>query len=363
MNKTGFGFLRLPRTPDDGVDYPIINPMVDRFLEKGGVYFDTAYTYLDGLSEEAIRKAVVERHPRERFILADKLPGYKVKAYSECQLYFEEQLRRCGVDYFDVYLLHWLNEENYAIAEKHDEFRFLRELKASGKAREIGFSYHDGPELLERILSAHPEVDIVQLQINYLDWDSVSLQARSLYEVATRHGKKIVVMEPVKGGNLAKLPEKAEELLREMQPEESPAAWAIRFVTDLPNVAVVLSGMNTMGQMEDNLRSFVPLEETERQALRSCAEIICSNTAIQCTGCSYCVPNCPQNIPIPRFFALYNDYMRNPEEDWKMQHAYTALAQKNAPASACLQCRRCEKNCPQGLSIADYLQEIKNVFE
>lgn len=178
MNKTGFGFLRLPRTEDNGIDYDLLNPMVDRFLELGGTYFDTAYTYLNGLSEEAIRKAVVERYPRGSFIIADKLPGYMVKSYDECQAYFNEQLHRCGVDYFDVFLLHWLNEKNYVLAEKHDQFRFLRELKTTGKAKRLGFSYHDGPELLDRILTNHPEVDIVQLQINYLDWNSVSIQAK-----------------------------------------------------------------------------------------------------------------------------------------------------------------------------------------
>lgn len=363
MNKTGFGFLRLPRTADGGIDYDILNPMVDRFLALGGSYFDTAYTYLNGLSEEAVRKAVVERYPRERFVLADKLPGYQVKSFEECHVYFEEQLRRCGVEWFDVFLLHWLNGENYAIAEKHDEFRFLRQLKAQGKAREIGFSYHDGPELLDQILTAHPEVDIVQLQINYLDWDSVSLQAAKLYEMAVRHGKKVVVMEPVKGGNLASLPAQAENLLRALRPGDSIASWAIRFATDLEKVAVVLSGMNTMDQMEDNMRPLQPLSEEERAALDACARIIRANTAVACTGCGYCVPNCPKGIPIPKLFALYNDYARNPGEDWKMQHAYDSLAKAHTGASQCIGCRQCEKNCPQGLGITEHLKAVAKVFE
>lgn len=363
MNKTGFGFLRLPRTADQGIDYGILNPMVDRFLALGGRYFDTAYTYLGGLSEEAIRKSLVERHPRDSFTLADKLPGYKVKSPEDCQKFFDEQLRRCGVEFFDVFLLHWLNEENYAIAEQFDEFGFLRRLKAEGKAKEIGFSYHDSPDLLERILTAHPEVDIVQLQINYLDWDSVSLQAARLYAVALRHRTKVVIMEPVKGGSLAILPPDAEQLLRRMRPGDSIASWAIRFATDLEQVAVVLSGMNTMEQMEDNMRLLPALTPEERDALNVCARIIRSNTAVACTGCAYCVPNCPKGIPIPQFFALYNDYARNPGEDWKMQYAYNALTKVHAKASHCIGCRQCEKNCPQGLPITDHLKDVVKAFE
>ena len=197
MNKTGFGFLRLPKldgNDDKSVDYAVLNGLVDAFLERGGDYFDTAYTYLGGVSEEALRRSVVERYPRERFRIADKLPGYKVKEPDQCRDFFEESLRRCGVDYFDVYMLHWLNERNYAKAQKLDEFGFLRQLKAEGKARKTGFSYHDSPELLDRILTDHPEVDIVQLQINYLDWDSPALQARRCYETAVRHGKRVVIM-------------------------------------------------------------------------------------------------------------------------------------------------------------------------
>lgn len=363
MNKTGFGFLRLPRTEDNGIDYDLLNPMVDRFLELGGTYFDTAYTYLDGLSEEAIHKAVVERHPRDSFVIADKLPGYMVKSYDECQTYFEESLHRCGVDYFDVFLLHWLNEKNYAIAEKHDEFRFLRELKAAGKAKRIGFSYHDGPGLLDRILTNHPEVDIVQLQINYLDWNSVSIQAKKCYDVAVKHGKAVVIMEPVKGGSLANLPQAAEDILHKLHPDESIASWAIRFATDLEKVEVVLSGMNTMEQMEDNMRDLPPLTEAEREVLEQCAGIIRSNTAVPCTGCAYCTSHCPMHIPIPQYFALYNDYSRNPGEDWKMQYAYDALANNHGKATDCIECRSCENHCPQKLEITRCLQKVKSSFD
>lgn len=366
MNKTGFGFLRLPRidqSDEKSVDYILLNTMVDRFLEMGGTYFDTAYTYLGGASEEAIRKSLVERHPRKSFILADKLPGYKVKSYEECYTCFDVQLKRCGVDFFDVFLLHWLNHKNYDLAEKYDEFRFLRELKESGKAKKIGFSYHDGPELLDKILTSHPEVDIVQLQLNYLDWNSEALQAARLYEVAVKHGKKVVVMEPVKGGNLAKLPFDAEKILKELRPEESIASWAIRFAGSLEKVAVVLSGMNSMEQMEDNMRDLDPLTESEQDILQQVAEIIRANTAIPCTGCNYCAPNCPQNIPIPRYFSMYNDYMRYPDEMWKMKPVYKEISGKFGPASACIGCKNCERNCPQKLEITGFLKQVKEAFE
>lgn len=366
MNKTGFGFLRLPRQDaldEKSIDYDTLNPMVDRFLELGGKYFDTAYTYLGGASEEAIRKSLVQRHPRGSFLLADKLPGYLVKSYEECQNYFDESLRRCGVEYFDVYLLHWLNDKNYELAEKYEEFRFLQECKSSGKAKKIGFSYHDGPELLDQILTAHPEVDYVQLQINYLDWDSVSLQARKCYEVAIKHGKSIIVMEPVKGGSLANLPEKAESLLKAIRSEDSIASWAIRFAESLENVEIVLSGMNSMEQMNDNMRHFCPLNNTQWDALQQAAEIIRSNTAIPCTGCGYCTSHCPIGMPIPHYFAIFNDCARNPKEDWKMQHAYDSVKKNNPKASECIGCRQCENNCPQKINITSFLSDISNVFE
>lgn len=366
MNKTGFGFLRLPRldqSDEKSVDYVLLNEMVDTFLAKGGTYFDTAYTYLGGVSEEALRKSLVERHPRDSFRIADKLPGYKVKSYEECQVYFDEQLRRCGVDFFDVYMLHWLSNKNYALAEQYDEFRFLRELKESGKAKKIGFSYHDGPELLDTILAAHPEVDIVQIQVNYLDWNSEALQAANLYDVAVKHGKEVVIMEPVKGGNLAKLPEQAEKLLTDLRPDESIASWAIRFASSLEQVTIVLSGMNSMEQLHDNMRNLDPVTEEECIVLEQAAEIIRANTAIPCTGCNYCAPNCPMNIPIPRYFSMYNDHKRYPDEMWKMKPVYNEISAQFHPASACIECKSCERNCPQKLEITVYLKQVKETFE
>ncbi len=363
MNKLGFGFLRLPLLADQSIDYPLLETMVDTFLAGGGTYFDTAYTYLGGRSEQAIRKALVERHPRSAYHLADKLPGWLVKSPEECDVYFQEQCRRCGTDWFDVYLLHWLNPENYALAEQYGEFAFLQRLKAQGKAREIGFSYHGDAALLQRILRAHPEVDIVQLQINYLDWDDPGIEAGKCYQVARRSGKKIVVMEPVKGGTLAKLPESAAKLLTELDPHRTPAAWALDFVQSLEGVHVVLSGMNTVEQIQENLRDFSPITSQERIALRRAADALNASIAIPCTGCSYCHSHCPMEIPIANYFAMYNSYARYPGELWKMQPVYQALAQDRAPASDCIGCRACETNCPQHIPISKWLPKVSEVME
>lgn len=363
MNKLGFGFLRLPQKENQELDWLLIETMVDEFLARGGTYFDTAYTYLDGKSEEAVRRALVERHPRSSFQIADKLPSWKVTCFEDRERFFQEQCDRCGVDYFDVYLLHWLNRENYTLAERFDEFGFLRHLKAAGRIGKLGFSYHGDAVTLEKILDTHPEVEVVQLQINYLDWDDPAMEAHKCYDIAARHGKDIVVMEPVKGGTLANLPDEAVELLRKMLPEESPAAWAIRFAQSLEQVKIVLSGMNTLKQLQDNLRDREPLTVPEYHLLEKVAAIIADNTAIPCTGCRYCVKECPKNIAIPDYFRIYNGYHRFPAEGWKMEPVYASVAQKNGKASDCIHCRTCEHNCPQRIPITQWLEKISETFE
>ncbi len=366
MNKLGFGFLRLPRLdPEDvkSINWTLLNDMVDAFLTGGGTYFDTAYTYLNGLSEEALRKSLVERHPRDSFQIADKLPGYLVKEPGDCENFFQVQLQRCGVDYFDVFMLHWLNPENYQIAEKYNEFGFLQKLKTEGRAKKIGFSYHGDAALLEKILIAHPEVDIVQLQINYLDWNDPAIEAGACYEVAVRHGKNVVVMEPVKGGTLANLPEEAQALLTSHAPGESAASWAIRFAQGLENVSIVLSGMNTMEQMKDNLRDLPRLTVEEQTILDEVCSILNSSIAIPCTGCRYCEPHCPNNIAIPDYFSIYNSYCRHPGDDWKMTPVYAKTAQNHGKASDCIVCGQCEAHCPQKIKITDWLPKIAAVME
>ncbi len=362
MNKLGFGFLRLPFQGQD-VDEPAVNRLVDFYLEQGGRYFDTAYTYLDGKSEAAIASCLTRRHARSRFLLADKLPGYKAHSRQDCQRFFDQQLQRCQVSYFDVYLLHWLNAKHYQIAQRYDEFGFLQRLKEQGLVGKIGFSYHDTAALLDEILRSHPEVDYVQLQLNYLDWESPSIQSRLCYETAVRHGKKVIVMEPVRGGTLAKLPPEAAQLLQEAAPGESLASHALRFAQSLPGVEIVLSGMNALEQLTDNLRDTPPITPAHAQALQQAAQILRASTAVACTGCGYCRANCPRHIAIPQYFSLYNDYARYPGDAWKITPAYARIAAQNGKASDCVGCGACEENCPQKLPIRDTLKQVADALE
>ena len=355
MNKLGFGFLRLPKIGDE-YDWETLCAMTDRFLSRGQNYFDTCYTYLNGNSELGIRKCVSERYPREQFQLAEKLPGYQCKSYEDAQRFFDEELERCGVEYFDVFMLHWLNGKNYEIAEKLDQFRFLQEKKAEGKAKRIGFSYHDSAALLDEILTAHPEVDVVQLQINYLDWETAGIESGKCYETCVRHGKKVIVMEPVKGGTLAALPEDAEAYLKKMHPDWTPADWALRFVQSLPEVEICLSGMNSMEQMEANLQPFEPLNAEEIAYLMDVRPMIAKQTAIACTACRYCVTHCPQKILIPDVFKMYNEVCRYPSDDWKIRPSYIQLTKNSGKASACISCRNCERHCPQHLPISETMK-------
>lgn len=358
----GFGFLRFS-TVDGQVDMDAICAMADAYLAQGGHYFDTAYTYLGGESERAIREAVVKRHPRDRFLIADKLPGYMVKSPADNRRIFEESKKRCGVDFFDVYLLHGLNAENYEFAQKFDQFGFLESLKQSGEAKKTGFSYHDTPELLDRILTEHPEVDYVQLQINYLDWESDAIQSRKCYEVARRHGKAIIIMEPIKGGTLVNLPEEAGKILHDVNPGESPAAFALRFARNLPGVEYVLSGMTDCDQIHANLIASAPISAEENDALQRVAAILRSSIAVACTGCRYCEPYCPMHICIPDYFKLYNEYSRCPSDDWKISPIYDALAQTHGKASDCISCRQCQTHCPQKLTIPDILKKVCSALE
>lgn len=362
INKLGFGFLRLPKKDGD-FDWKTVNAMVDTFMESGGTFFDTCYTYLKGKSEQGIRQCVAERKPRESFQLCDKLPGYLFKSYEDGQKFFDIQRERCGVQWFDVLMLHWLNDAHYAIAEKYDEFRFLREKKAQGLAKRIGFSYHGDAALLDRILTEHPEVDVVLLQLNYLDWESAGIQSRLCYETCVRHGKAVMAMEPVKGGTLAALPEETEVLLRGRHPHWTPADWALRFVQSLPQVEICLSGMGEVAQVQANIQPFAPLDGEDLALLARVADMIRSKTAIGCTGCGYCVSHCPKGIPIPQYIRLYNELERYPADGWKVTPVYQQMALSAGKASDCIGCRGCEQHCPQKLPISEHMKAIAEKME
>ena len=372
MLKLGFGMMRLPM-PDpkvqSEVDLQQVCAMVDSFLEQGYTYFDTAYMYHGGESERIVREALVKRHSRESFTLADKLPMMNLReAGPERQVeIFDEQLEKCGVDYFDYYLLHNLNSSDYGTVERLDSFGFIRQKKAEGKIRHLGFSFHDKADLLDRILTEHPEVEFVQIQLNYLDWEDERVQSRKCYETIVRHGKQVVVMEPVKGGRLAAVPEEVSALFQAAHPDWSAASWAIRFAASLERVMVVLSGMSNMAQLTDNtgyMRSFSPLGESERSTLAKAADIISSLPAVACTGCRYCVDGCPREIPIPDYFALLNQdqaALRQGQEPSRDQ--YRALAEGHGLASSCVSCRQCETACPQHLPVVNWLQRVTNTYE
>ena len=373
MKQLGFGMMRLPlKDPKEQtqVDRAQAQVMVDAFLESGFTYVDTAYFYHGGESERVVKDILTSRYPRERYLLADKMPlaNMKVKGTVEKQAaIFDEQLEKCGTAYFDRYLLHCLNAENYQIAQRLDTFSFLMKKKEEGKLRHLGFSFHDKAELLDQILTEHPETEFVQLQINYLDWEDERIQSRKCYETAVRHGKKVVVMEPVKGGRLAKLPAEAEKLLREVHPDWSPASWAIRFAASLPEVEVVLSGMSDMAQVADNtgfMADFRPLTKEETALLAKVAEILSALPAVECTACRYCVAGCPRDIPIPDYFALYNGDQMALRQGLPVRKAdYERLAASGGKASACVSCRQCEQVCPQHLKVVDHLARVAKTYE
>ena len=366
--KLGFGCLRLPHNdPDDisDVDVAEMSRMVDLCLEKGFCYFDTAYSYLNYKSELFVKEALVERHPRDAFLLTTKLPCLELKPGDDPQAFFNEQLQKCGVDYFDFYLLHSLDAHYVKIAEQLGCFEMLQRLKKEGKARFTGFSFHDTAAVLDDILTRHPEVDVVQIQLNYLDWDHPVIQSQACYEVCCKHNKPVIVMEPVKGGTLAKLPAEAEALLRAHAPDSSPASWAVRFAASQPGVAMVLSGMSTVQQVEDNtsyMQAFEPLSEKELAILRQVREIVKAAVAVPCTACAYCVDGCPLQIPIPRYFCLFNEHKR---DKWQANaiDRYAKMAKTHTKASACIGCRQCEEKCPQHIEIVKWLGQVAEALE
>ena len=370
--KLGFGLMRMPQTDPahaSAVDVEQVKKMVDIFMEKGFTYFDTAWMYNGFASEKVAKEALTSRYPRESFTLATKLHAGFVKSFEDRDNIFNAQLEKTGAGYFDYYLLHGIEAGMLPTYEKYDCFRWLLDKKAQGLVKHAGFSFHDTPELLDELLTKYPEMEFVQIQLNYLDWESEWIQSRGCYEVCVKHNKPVIVMEPVKGGSLAKMPEAAANVFTSYDAGKSLPSWAIRFAASLPNVMVVLSGMSNLEQMEDNtsfMQDFVPLTEEEKNMCFKAAEIINSQIAIPCTGCSYCTEGCPQQIAIPQYFSLYNEDMREDleEKGWTVNFTnYNITASKFGKASDCVECGQCEEVCPQHLPIIDNLKKVAAHYE
>lgn len=370
MKKLGFGLMRLPLLdPGDtrSIDIETVKKMVDLFLARGFTYFDTAACYHQGSSEIAFREAVVKRYPRSAYTITDKLTMFMLQNEADMPGFFKAQLERLGLDYMDYYWLHAMSQSSYRQAEEMHAFAFVQKLKEQGKVKHIGFSFHDDAELLDEILSKHPEMEYVQLQLNYLDWEDAGVQSRLCYEVASKHGKPVIVMEPVKGGSLVNIPKEAEQLFHTCRPAYSTASWAIRFAASLDNVMTVLSGMSDEAQVEDNtgyMTEFQPLDDQEQAVIAQVTEIIKNSITIPCTGCRYCVDGCPKNIAIPDYFSIYNDLTRLGVAHKADAHsAYAHLAQTHGKASDCIKCGRCEQRCPQHLPIRKHLESVAQALE
>lgn len=371
VKKLGFGMMRLPlldKDDDGSIDIELTKKMVDVFMERGFTYFDTAWMYCNYKSEEAVKAAVVDRYPRDSFTLATKLHAMYVHSFEDRDKIFNEQLRKTGVGYFDYYLLHDVNVHSYETYKKFDCYEWLKEKKSKGLTHHIAMSFHDGADFLDKVLTEWPEIEFVQLQLNYLDWGSLGVQSRRCYETAVKHGKKVIVMEPVKGGTLAKLPESVETMFHAHSPAASNASWAIRFAASCPEVFMVLSGMSDMQQVLDNtsyMQDFKPLDDEERAIIKSAVDIINGTITVPCTGCSYCTDGCPMNIAIPKYFSLYNaDKQEDAEKGWSSHGEYYYNLTKNfGKASDCIGCGQCESVCSQHLPIRKYLKDIAGHFE
>lgn len=374
MKKLGFGLMRLPVLDNktDQIDIKALEVMVDAFLDQGFSYFDTAWFYHKEQSELAIGKALVDRHPRDSYVLADKMPiallnpGKKSpeELRQDLESYFNRQLEKTGAGYFDYYLLHSLDRKKFDVAKTYKAYEFIQEKKDQGLIKHIGFSFHDTVDALEEMLKAYPTMDFVQLQINYLDWTHESIQSQKIYQMARAYDKEIIIMEPVKGGTLSHLPQSMTKKLQEKDPHASTASWAIRFAASLDRVFMVLSGMSNLDQLKDNMatmKNFQPLSQEDQDFLIQESNRLKEASLIGCTECEYCLNECPKKIPIPTYFSLYNRDHLDLGLDPKKK--YQSTKQNNSSPQDCIACGACEKICPQHLEIIDFLKKVDSYFK
>lgn len=368
MKKLGFGLMRLPlNDPDDvkNIDRDQVTRMIDRFLAAGYTYFDTAYPYHRGASEKLFGELVADRYPRDAYTLTTKMPVWLINSPEDYDPIFQKQLDRTHAGYFDYYFLHAIGKSKMDVLESTGGFEWIKRKKEDGAVRHIGFSYHDKADLLDEILTVHPEFEVVQLQLNYADWESETVEAHKCYDVCVKHGKPVIVMEPVKGGSLARVPESVLSLMKEEDPDAGAASWAFRFAASLPNVIMVLSGMSNMEQLEENVALFddmKPLNDKEQKVIEKSVKILKESVAVKCTGCRYCTEGCPENIAIPDYFSLYNS-MKLYGYVPSMSTMFTNLIVEHGKPSDCIGCGQCESICPQKLNIIEDLAKVKEAFE
>ena len=361
--------MRLPLTDANDptkVDQELFNRMVDVYMEKGFNYFDTSYAYHGGISEFALRKALVERYPRESFQICDKMPTWALTSQEDNEKFVNEMLERLGIDYFDVFFVHNVNTPWLKLAEEHESFEYIKKMKEEGIAKKIGFSFHDRAELLEKVLDKYADmIDVVQLQLNYLDWEDPVIESHKCYELCVEYGLDVYVMEPLKGGVIINCPDEIKNDFKEFNPDKSIASFALRFAASLDNVKIVLSGMNKMEDLLDNCNTFENFEvlsEKESEFLEKMAKKLDSSVAVPCSECGYCVDECPEMIPIPEYFSLYNISKNRPEENIYRLY-FDKIADEKTPASACTYCGTCLDFCTQKIDIPEELEKVCENFE
>ncbi len=368
-SKFGFGCMRLPQTnPEDptAIDQELFNEMVDIYMEKGFNYFDTSYAYHNGTSEIAIRKAVVERYPRESFQICDKMPTWALTCEEDNDKFVSEMLERLGIDYFDVFFIHNINAPWVKLAEEHKTIEYVKKMKEDGIAKKIGFSFHEKSALLEEFLNKYDGVfDIAQLELNYLDWEDPSIESKKCYDICVEHGLDVYVMEPLKGGVIVNQTEEIKNDFKEFNPDKSIASFAIRFCASLEHVKMVLSGMSKMEDLIDNCdtyENFEPLSDEEREFILNEGEKFKKNLAVPCSECGYCLKACPLEIPIPEYFNIYNMQKIQPESNIYRLY-YDKLADEKVPAKDCTKCETCIDYCTQQINIPDELENLCEFFK